>query len=159
MLGLWCVRKATNDETRQEVRWNHRKGGFCWGFFFVKGVAVGGNRRVGVGPNSPFTSLLLAVSSPPAPCLPTSTRGSFLSLSPSIRTRTTPDLSTISWMTFPLLPMTLPAREKDDSQRFQFYQNINVSLNKERMVKKWNSSQEGGEKSHDANSPTRFLGT
>lgn len=76
-------------------------------FVFWKGAGWG-YRGVGDEPNSPFTSLLLAVSSLPAPCRPTSSRGSFLSLSPSILTRTTPDLSTISWMTFPLLPMTLP---------------------------------------------------
>lgn len=55
-----------------------------------------------------FTSWLLTVLSLPAPCLPTSSLGSFLSLSPSIRTRTTPDLSTISWIILPFLPMTLP---------------------------------------------------
>lgn len=42
----------------------------------------------------------------------TSSLGSFLSLSPSIRTRTTPDLSTISWMILPLFPITLPRRQK-----------------------------------------------
>lgn len=69
-------------------------------------------RGLGDQLNGPFTSLLLAVSSLPAPCLPTSSRGSFLSLSPSIRTRTTPDLSTISCMTLPLLPITLPERNR-----------------------------------------------
>lgn len=39
----------------------------------------------------------------------TSSLGFLLSLSPSTRTRTTPDLSTISWMTFPFLPITFPA--------------------------------------------------
>ena len=38
----------------------------------------------------------------------TSCRGCLLSLSPSILTLTTPDLSTISWMTLPFLPITLP---------------------------------------------------
>lgn len=84
-------------------------------------VLGGENWQVGDMMNCPFTSLLLAVSSPTAPCLPTSTRGSFLSLSPSIRTRTTPDLSTISWMTFPLLPMTLPAQKR---RRLKNYYNL-----------------------------------
>lgn len=49
----------------------------------------------------------------------TSSRGFFLSLSPSTRTRTTPDLSTISWMTFPFLPITFPAEgeKKASDQR------------------------------------------
>lgn len=38
----------------------------------------------------------------------TSSLGFFLSLSPSTRTLTTPDLSTISWITFPFFPITLP---------------------------------------------------
>lgn len=38
----------------------------------------------------------------------TSCRGCLLSLSPSILTLTTPDLSTISWMTLPFFPITLP---------------------------------------------------
>lgn len=117
MLCLLCVIKAMNDKTRQEAPWNHTRVWFFLGFFFFRKEFGGGNWRVGDRPNSPFTSLLLAVSSPPAPCLPTSTRGSFLSLSPSIRTRTTPDLSTISWMTLPLLPMTLPAQKREDGRK------------------------------------------
>lgn len=110
MLRLLCAVKATNDKTRQEAGWNDVKADGVFIFFKELG---GGNWRVGDRPDCPFTSLLLAVSSPPAPCLPTSTRGSFLSLSPSIRTRTTPDLSTISWMTLPLLPMTLPSQKRE----------------------------------------------
>lgn len=44
----------------------------------------------------------------------TSCRGCLLSLSPSILTLTTPDLSTISWMTFPFLPITLPAHTQQE---------------------------------------------
>lgn len=112
MLRLLCAVKATNHKTRQEAGWNDVKADGGGGLFFLTELG-GGNWRVGDRPDCPFTSLLLAVSSPPAPCLPTSTRGSFLSLSPSIRTRTTPDLSTISWMTLPLLPMTLPSQKKE----------------------------------------------
>lgn len=116
-------------------------------------VAVLGGRGGGLGdgPNSPFTSLLLAVSSPPAPCLPTSTRGSFLSLSPSIRTRTTPDLSTISWMTLPLLPMTLPAQKerrqpgakKEEEKRVQTLE----QQEKRAWLKKRKDEDGGGQKS------------
>lgn len=67
-----------------------------------------------------FTSWLLTVLSLPAPCLPTSSLGSFLSLSPSIRTRTTPDLSTISWIILPFLPMTLPVVKEREKEHIGF---------------------------------------
>ena len=43
----------------------------------------------------------------------TSSRGSLFSLSPSILTLTTPDLSTISWITFPFFPITFPSQSKE----------------------------------------------
>lgn len=43
----------------------------------------------------------------------TSSRGSLFSLSPSILTLTTPDLSTISWITFPFFPITFPSEGKN----------------------------------------------
>uniref|UniRef100_A0A8C1ESK8 DnaJ (Hsp40) homolog, subfamily C, member 19 n=1 Tax=Cyprinus carpio carpio TaxID=630221 RepID=A0A8C1ESK8_CYPCA len=46
-------------------------------------------------------------------CL-TSCRGSLLSLSPSMRTLTAPDLSTISWITLPFFPITFPTKRKCD---------------------------------------------
>lgn len=92
-------------------------------------------RGLGDKLNSPFTSLLLAVSSLPAPCLPTSSRGSFLSLSPSILTRTTPDLSTISWMTLPLLPMTLPVQEIRDVMIMRKY----IRVVRRNVLRWWSS--------------------
>lgn len=47
----------------------------------------------------------------------TSCRGCFVSLSPSILTLTTPDLSTISWMTLPFLPITLPTGRKENERK------------------------------------------
>lgn len=50
----------------------------------------------------------------------------FLSFSGSIRTRTTPDLSTTSWISFPFLPITFPKEVKTSSvlicyNIFRFY--------------------------------------
>lgn len=128
-------------------------------FAFCKGRGwwwwgVGGYRGLGGQPNGQFTSLLLAVSSLPAPCLPTSSRGSFLSLSPSIRTRTTPDLSTISWMTLPFLPMTLPAQARKKLLK-EYHDN-----NNKRVCVKWDVViNKMSSLSNVAHSPTRFLGT
>lgn len=46
----------------------------------------------------------------------TSSLGFFFSLSPSTRTRTTPDLSTISWMTLPFLPITFPVQQTESQK-------------------------------------------
>lgn len=51
----------------------------------------------------------------------TSSLGFFLSLSPSTRTLTTPDLSTISWITFPFFPITLPEWVKEELGLFFFF--------------------------------------
>lgn len=110
-----------------------------------------------------FTSWLLTVLSLPAPCLPPSSLGSFLSLSPSIRTRTTPDLSTISWIILPFLPMTLPVVKERESLgkntwALADFQNLclaNVCPQMNCIQK----SKRNVSNKQKTNSPTRFLGT
>lgn len=61
----------------------------------------------------------------------TSCRGCLLSLSPSILTLTTPDLSTISWITLPFLPITLPGdREQVKVEKVTFNNETELQVKK-----------------------------
>lgn len=97
----------------------------------------------------------------------TSCRGCLLSLSPSILTRTTPDLSTISWMTFPFLPITLPGEITRRNEtvttgykniyRWYKMKRINEMQQNERFEYFWFNQLLRSAKTVDL--PTRFLGT